>query len=180
MVFKNIKMEVFILLFFLLFTFFYTKSNTRLNIIQPQIVYVEKKTIVPIKQYITTQKQVDCMAEAMYFEARNQPETGEKAVAHVIINRATSGLFPKTICGVVHQRSDNGCQFSYRCQSTHTKVKDKESYMKSLMLAKEVINGETDFTSNAMFYHTRQVHPKWADKFHIVAYIGDHIFYSGS
>ena len=58
-----------------------------------------------------------CLAEAVYFEARGTGTKGETAVAHVIVNRAKSAEFPRTVCGVV----GDGCQFSYRCNGRRTR-----------------------------------------------------------
>ena len=58
-----------------------------------------------------------CLAEAIYFEARGESEEGQAAVAQVVLNRVSSGLYPATICGVVYQNRwhYNACQFSFAC-----------------------------------------------------------------
>src|SRR3546814_1697830 len=57
----------------------------------------------------TIDPELRCLAGAVYFESRGESLAGQLAVAHVIINRAESGRFPSSYCGVVHQRS----QFSF-------------------------------------------------------------------
>ena len=59
-----------------------------------------------------------CLDEAIYFEARGEPEAGQAAVAQVVLNRVESGHYPASICGVVYQnrRRHNACQFSFACQ----------------------------------------------------------------
>jgi spore germination cell wall hydrolase CwlJ-like protein len=58
-----------------------------------------------------------CLAEAVYFEARGEPEEGQRAVAQVVLNRVRHPAFPKSVCGVVHQRTASSCQFSFACGS---------------------------------------------------------------
>lgn len=58
-----------------------------------------------------------CLAEAVYFEARGESEDGQKAVAQVVLNRVRHPAFPKTVCGVVHQRVAAHCQFAFACGS---------------------------------------------------------------
>ncbi|MBE7220453.1 MAG: cell wall hydrolase, partial [Caulobacteraceae bacterium] len=59
-----------------------------------------------------------CLSEAVYFEARSEPEEGQAAVAQVVLNRVMSGLYPPSICGVVFQNQQrrNACQFSFACE----------------------------------------------------------------
>jgi len=52
-----------------------------------------------------TEKDVDCLARNIYYEAGGEPEEGKVAVAMVTINRVRSGNFGNTICKVVNQRT---------------------------------------------------------------------------
>ena len=65
-----------------------------------------------------------CLAEAVYFESRSEPEEGQAAVAQVVLNRATSGLYPASICGVVYQNRTHykACQFSFACEGKSLRV----------------------------------------------------------
>ena len=67
-----------------------------------------------------------CLAQAIYFEARSEPPAGQAAVAQVILNRMTSGLYPATICGVVFQNRSrtHACQFSFACEGKSLRVLD--------------------------------------------------------
>ena len=74
------------------------------------------------KQAVVAQRRMrlaeeNCMARAIYFEARSESELGQLAVARVILNRTKDPDYPKTICGVVYQGSNrrNSCQFSFAC-----------------------------------------------------------------
>lgn len=130
----------------------------------------------------TTKRQVTCLAENIYFEAGNEPENGKRAVAFVTINRVQSGNYGKDICGVVHQKTGNTCQFSWLCDK---KITDKRLTIRSTSLYNEVrelamnmlINYEfqEDVTSGATYYHADYVNPGW--KLKKVDQIGRHIFY---
>lgn len=61
------------------------------------------------------EKQLNCVAEAVYFEARGESREGRKAVATVVFNRAKSSRFPDNFCAVVYQRNPLGCQFTWVC-----------------------------------------------------------------
>ena len=82
------------------------------------------------KQAVVAQRRMrlaeeNCMARAIYFEARSESELGQLAVARVILNRTKDAAYPKTICGVVYQGSNrrNSCQFSFACDGLPDDVK---------------------------------------------------------
>ncbi len=70
-----------------------------------------------------------CLAEAVYFEARSEPEAGQAAVAQVVLNRVSSGLYPDNICGVVYQNRHHyhACQFSFACEGKSLQITERES-----------------------------------------------------
>ena len=119
-----------------------------------------------------------CLAEALYFEARGETVKGQVAVAEVILNRRDSGLFPQTVCGVVHQASGRACQFSYRCDGRPEAIQEKAAYARVAKVAKLMLVGAPRLlTKGAMFYHNAQVRPGWSRKFAQTASIGTHRFY---
>jgi spore germination cell wall hydrolase CwlJ-like protein len=126
-------------------------------------------------------REMRCMATAIYFEARDEPERGQIAVAQVIMNRIRSPFYPKTVCGVVYQgeRLRTGCQFSFTCTGKHNAVKEKEEWATAVRLAKQVIAGEVwvKEVGYATHYHATYVHPSWRHELDKVAQIGGHIFY---
>ncbi|HTQ14945.1 MAG TPA: cell wall hydrolase [Rhizomicrobium sp.] len=116
----------------------------------------------------------DCLAEAMYFEARGQGTRGEEAVAEVIFNRMRDPNYPGTICGVVHQ----GCQFSYVCQGRR-RTHEAAAWADSRLLAAEIMAGYRplgDETGGATSYHADYVDPGW-DGMVETGRVGNHIFY---
>ena len=66
-----------------------------------------------------------CLALNIYFEARNQPTSGQIAVAEVTLNRVASRNYPNTVCGVVKQSNKNGCAFSWYCDGKSDKPYEK-------------------------------------------------------
>jgi spore germination cell wall hydrolase CwlJ-like protein len=92
--------------------------------------------------------QKNCLAEAVYFEARSEPFIGQIAVAGVVLERVQRPEYPNNVCDVVHQGHyvggmpiRNRCAFSYWC------------------------------------YHASYVKPNWSDDMTFMARIGPHLFY---
>lgn len=154
------------------------------------IVTAESSISKPIKvSYHDLQpearKQIDCLADNIYFEAGYEPRDGQKAVALVTMNRVESGHFPTTICGVVKQKTNSVCQFSWWCDDK-AKAKyqqrrmNREVYEQVRLVALEVyLNYEQmrDITKGALFYHADYVRPGWHN-LKVTVKIGQHIFYN--
>lgn len=118
-------------------------------------------------------EQLECLAGAIYFEARGEPLAGQLAVAEVIVNRAASGRFPASYCGVVTQRS----QFSFvkggRIPAAPTQ---SETYRKAKAIAQIAHrNLWSSEARDAQFFHATYVSPGWNKK--RTARIGNHVFY---
>ena len=121
--------------------------------------------------------QWQCLTEALYFEARGESLDGQIAVAEVILNRADSGLYPRSVCGVVKQRGGGGCQFSYVCNGK-TKMREKASATLAGRIARAMLDGAPRLlTDGATHFHTRSVRPGWSKRFAHTASIGAHLFY---
>ncbi len=121
-----------------------------------------------------------CMAEAIYFEARSEPLEGQVAVAEVVLTRAESRYWPNTICGVVNQGAERktGCQFSYTCDGVPELVKNKASWAKAEAIADLMLRGAPrQITGYATHYHADYVNPRWASSMETTITIGRHIFY---
>lgn len=130
-------------------------------------------------------KEVDCLAENIYYEAGHEPKAGQIAVAMVTLNRMQDPRFPKDICGVVKQKTKVesigdtrvACQFSWFCEPR--KQINPEVYQRNLEVALHVYaNYEKleDNTNGAKFYHADYVKPNWKNLQKTVV-IGRHIFY---
>ena len=145
--------------------------------VQAKIV---EKPVIEEPEVVLTQfdkKQIQCLAENAYFEAGNQSTKGKIAVTNVVMNRVEDKRFPKTPCGVVHQRTKRVCQFSWVCEGKK-RIRSMEQYADAKEVAEQVYLGEVgDNTRGAMFYHADYVNPGW--NLRRVIKIGDHIFYKG-
>lgn len=122
-------------------------------------------------------KQVDCLADNIYYEAGYEPDEGKKAVALVTLNRVNDPRYPKDICSVVKQKVNSTCQFSWFCEGKKAIV-NYFVYNESKQIALHVYaNYENlkDITQGALYYHADYVNPRW--KLEKTAKIGRHIFY---
>ena len=122
-----------------------------------------------------------CLAEAVYFEARSEPEEGQAAVAQVVLNRVKSGLYPGNVCGVVYQNRHRymGCQFSFACEGKSLRITDGPSWQSATRIASAVIEGRTYLSEvgGATHYHADYVKPGWSRRLRKMDVIGRHIFY---
>ena len=124
-------------------------------------------------------QQVKCMADNVYYEARNQSDKGMIAVSNVVMNRTHDTRFASTPCGVVKQKKHRTCQFSWVCEH-HRQPVDLDLYERGRRLAEGVyFHRIPDITHGAIFYHAYYDKPMWSRRFAKVAYIGAHIFYRG-
>jgi spore germination cell wall hydrolase CwlJ-like protein len=122
-----------------------------------------------------------CLAEAVYFEARSEPEEGQAAVAQVVLNRARSGLYPSSVCGVVFQNRHRhlACQFTFACEGKSLRISDGPSWRDATRIAKAVLEGRTYLADvgGSTHYHADYVKPSWSRRLKKMDVIGRHIFY---
>ena len=137
------------------------------------------------------QEELLCLAQNIYFEARNQDLKTMEAVGHVTMNRVASPKFPDTVCKVIRQGPMSGgepklnrCQFSWYCDGKSDKmpVNDTEpeqrAYFNAMLVAEMIlIDGVPDTTFGSTYYHAAYVNPSWSKKFNLVVIIGPHKFY---
>lgn len=131
--------------------------------------------------FLDQARALQCMTNAIYYEAGNEPEEGQRAVAQVILNRLASGRWPTSVCGVIYEgteRSDRRCQFTFSCDGSMARTPAAASWARARSVAARVLSGEIFAPAGlATFYHTLAVRPPWADRVRPVAVIGAHIFY---
>lgn len=123
-------------------------------------------------------KQIDCLAENIYHEAGYEPAAGKHAVALVTLNRTQDERFPQNICGVVKQKTQGTCQFSWFCMPVKLN-KNTDAFRESMQAALFVYaNYEKlkDITHGALYYHADYVNPRWRNV-EKTTKIGRHIFY---
>lgn len=135
----------------------------------------------------TANAERDCLAQAIYHEARGETAIGQLAVANVIVNRARSGQFPDSLCGVIYQNANKGlyrCQFTFACDGRDNTPGERRAWAHSQDLAKDVY---AEFAlgkdigavpGSTLYYHTKAVAPAWSQTFNRVAVVDSHIFYS--
>ena len=122
----------------------------------------------------------ECMAQALYHEARGESLQGIFAVGEVILNRVDSGSYPNSICGVVHQGTGRkyACQFTWTCDGKSDAIGNPSAYAKVGKVAQLLIDGlPRTLTQGATHYHTKAVNPSWAQRFPRMATFGSHHFY---
>ena len=126
-------------------------------------------------------KELWCMATAIYFEARGESYRGQVAVGQVVLNRVAHRLYPSSICGVVFQNQNkrNACQFSFACDGIPERVTEKKAWDQANEIAKQVIAGNEYLTEvgHSTHYHATYVYPHWAPRMKKNTKIGMHIFY---
>ena len=125
-------------------------------------------------------KQMSCLAEALYFEARGEQIKGQLAVGEVILNRVEDRRYPSSICKVVNQGTGRrfACQFTYTCDGKLETVHERKPYEIALKIAKILLTThDRELTRGSTHYHSNYVDPKWSKKFERVAKFGRHIFY---
>ena len=128
------------------------------------------------------ERQLDCLARNIYYEAAQEPFEGKVAVAQVTLNRVNSGKFPNDVCKVIFQKNvvydKIVCQFSWYCEKGNKPVAlNSESYQESMTVAKKVLleDFRLPSLSRAMYYHADYVNPNW--NLPKITKIGRHIFY---
>jgi len=125
-------------------------------------------------------RQVECLTQAVYFEARGESAVGQEAVAEVVLNRVRSPGFPKTVCGVVFQGAGTGraCQFSFACDGSMRRTREVAAWNRAERVASRALAGQLDaHVGGATHFHTANVRPGWGDRMLQVATVGFHSFY---
>ena len=125
------------------------------------------------------EREHHCLALALYWEARGEPELGMVAVGWTILNRTRSRDFPATPCGVVFEGGeDPPCQFSWWCDGKSDRPRDRRSWVRAQVVAAELLTEPPpDPTHGALFFHSAGVDIPWARPRKRTARIGNHIFY---
>lgn len=122
---------------------------------------------------------LDCMTEAIYYEAANESAGGKRAVAQVILNRVAHPAYPSSVCGVIYQGwSQAVCQFSYTCDGALARRPVARLWQASREVARAALSGHVEESvGSATHYHADYVLPYWAFRLVKVHVEGRHIFY---
>ncbi|HEX8624717.1 MAG TPA: cell wall hydrolase [Allosphingosinicella sp.] len=124
----------------------------------------------------TGDREMECLANAVYFEARSEPIEGQLAVAEVVLNRASSGRYPTDLCAVITQKA----QFSFIQRGRFPRAdRGSDAWKKAVAIAniaRQKLAG--NLPSGVLWYHATYVSPSWGKRLTRQTQIGLHIFYS--
>ena len=129
---------------------------------------------------LESSRELDCLAEAVYYEARGETPSGQAAVAQVVLNRVRHPAFPKSICGVVFQGAYRkiGCQFSFACDGSMSRGRERGAWNRAQKIASRALSGAVmNEVGSATHFHTTGVSPGWGPRLLKVAQVGMHVFY---
>jgi spore germination cell wall hydrolase CwlJ-like protein len=122
-----------------------------------------------------------CLTDAIYFEARGEAVRGQIAVAQVVLNRAFSGYYPTTVCGVVYQNKHRhlSCQFTFACDGIRDVVKEPDMWERAKKIAKASLDGRLWLpeVGKSTHYHAYWVRPSWVNEMKKMYKYGVHTFY---
>jgi spore germination cell wall hydrolase CwlJ-like protein len=126
-------------------------------------------------------KAEKCLTEVVYFEARGEAVRGQIAVAQVVLNRAFSGFYPNTVCGVVYQNKHRhlACQFTFACDNVADVVREPDMWDRARKIAKAMLDGQLWLpeVAKSTHYHAYWVRPSWVSEMKKMYKFGVHTFY---
>ena len=161
---------------------------TRLNL-SPAVEQASELDQVINEKDKVKKRELRCLAENVYHEARGESITGKRAVAWVTMNRVTDKRYPNTVCDVVYQARlaptgfplRNKCQFSWYCDGKSDAIRNKSDWKDAMQIAEQVWNNHMkipDPVIGAVMYHSDYIDsPKWAKDYTKLVRIDKHIFY---
>jgi spore germination cell wall hydrolase CwlJ-like protein len=158
------------------------ETAEQLNALQP----FAGLPIRPMRPFVLTVKgddrdrAIECLSQAVYYEAAREPKVGQEAVAQVVLNRMRHPAYPKSICGVVYQGAARatGCQFTFTCDGSLRWAPEPALWSRAQAVAKRALAGYVDKdVGSATHYHAAYVAPYWAPTLVKMTQVGAHIFY---
>lgn len=125
-------------------------------------------------------RSLQCLTQAVYYEAGSEGAAGEAAVAQVVLNRVRHPAYPNTVCGVIFQGASRatGCQFTFACDGSLARKPSEAGWQRAENVAASALAGYVYAPVGwATHYHADYVVPYWSATLLKVAQIGHHIFY---
>jgi spore germination cell wall hydrolase CwlJ-like protein len=126
-------------------------------------------------------KAEKCLANAVYFEARDEPVRAQIAVAQVVLNRVFSPFYPNDVCGVVYQNSQRhlACQFTFACDGKLNLVTEPDAWARAQHIARDILDGKLWMpdVAKSTHYHDDWAHPNWVGEMRRMDKLGGLIFY---
>ncbi len=129
---------------------------------------------------LESSRELECLTQAVYFEARGEGPAGQAAVAQVVLNRVRHSAFPKTVCGVVYQGAARrkGCQFSFACDGSMRRTREHAAWNRAQRVASKALSGAVAAgVGDSTHFHTINVAPNWGPRLIRTAQVGLHVFY---
>lgn len=122
---------------------------------------------------------LQCLTQAIYYEAATEPASGQRAVAQVVLNRLMHPAYPNSVCGVVYQGSNQRvCQFSFTCDGSLNRGPSAALWNNARTVAERALAGGSEpLVGTSTNYHADYVLPRWAFTLPKITQIGTHIFY---
>jgi spore germination cell wall hydrolase CwlJ-like protein len=158
------------------------ETAEELNALRP----FSKSAIRPMKPFLLQTSSAEyaralqCLSQAVYYEAAREPQLGQEGVAQVVLNRMRHPAYPKSVCGVVYQGAarTTGCQFTFTCDGALRWAPEPGLWRRAKAVAEHALAGYVDKTvGSATHYHAQYVAPYWAPTLVKMAQVGQHIFY---
>ena len=130
-------------------------------------------------QVARSQGALDCLTDAVYYEARGESDRGQAAVAQVVLNRVRRNGFPKSVCGVVFQgASEHACQFSFACDGAMREDREPAAWRRARGIAQRALDGVVmQEVGDATNFHVARLGQIWGSGLVEVAQVGAHVFY---
>jgi spore germination cell wall hydrolase CwlJ-like protein len=127
---------------------------------------------------LDSSRELECLTQAVYFEARGEGPSGQAAVAQVVLNRVRHPAFPKSVCGVVFQgASTRSAQFSFTNDGSLRRGREPGAWRRAQSIAARALDGHVVAQlGNATHFHAARVSPGWGGLVKVAA-VGQHVFY---
>ena len=124
-------------------------------------------------------RELDCLSQAVYYEARGESSEGQAAVAQVVLNRVRHPAFPKSVCSVVYQGAQTRtCQFSFACDGSTRHTREGSAWRRAQIVAARALAGFVMAdVGNATHFHVARLGGVWGAGMMRVAQVGAHVFY---
>ncbi len=126
-------------------------------------------------------KAEKCLANAVYFEARDEPVRAQIGVAQVVLNRVFSPFYPKNVCDVVYQNANRrlACQFTFACDGKRDAVTEPDAWARAKRIAADMLDGKLWMpeVAKSTHYHDDWAHPNWVREMRRLDKQGGLIFY---
>ena len=138
--------------------------------LQPKLVYKSSEKVS------LTDKDKECLARNVFYEAGVEPKEGKVAVAQVTYNRLKEGKWGKTVCDVVYAKA----QFSWTLSAKKKWAQPSGAlWAESKAAVNEFLRGiRIEQLDAVLHYHADYVKPKWAVEDKAKVKVGQHIFYA--